>query len=198
MPWIVGYGGQILSDDGKTALLSSPETLAGLQAFTDMWTKDDINQPKDFDAGGNCFVVGKCAIEMWIPGFMQAVKAIEPQTFAWDVEVSPSFPSGKKFTGMGTYGFTITADAKDPQLAWDFIKGLLSKETQKAIALTYGGMPLLKSLRNDPDILGLAGPPDNIEAFLNNGCQRHYADLFPWRLRQPVRRSDQLRDHCCF
>ncbi len=33
VPWIVGYGGKILSDDGKTALLSSPETLAGLRGL---------------------------------------------------------------------------------------------------------------------------------------------------------------------
>jgi len=178
VPWIVGYGGKILSDDGKTVLLNSPETLAGLQAFTDMWTKDDINQPADFDAGGDCWLVGKCALQFTIPGPMQATRALNPQPFEWDVEVIPSLPKGK-VTGMGTYGFTITADAKDPQLAWDFIKGLLAKDTQKAIALKYSGMPLLKSLRHDPDILGLAGPPDNIEAFLNNGENGITPTYFP-------------------
>ncbi len=179
VPWIVGYGGKILSDDGKTALLNSPESLAGLQAYTDMWTKDGIATPFDFDAGGDCFLVGKCAMQMTIPGLMRGVRALDPQPFKWDVEVIPSFPSGKKVTGMGTYGFTITADAKDPQLAWDFIKGLLSKDTQKAIALRYAGMPLLKSLRTDPDILALAGPPDNIEAFLNNGENGITPTYFP-------------------
>ena len=51
VPWITGYGGKILSDDGKTVMLSSPETLAGLEAYTDMWTVDDIGQPLDFAAG---------------------------------------------------------------------------------------------------------------------------------------------------
>lgn len=179
VPWIVGYGGKILSDDGKTAMLNSPETLAGLQAYTDMWTKDGIGQPSDFDAGGDCFLVGKCAVYLHIPAIMQAARALDPQPFAWDVEVIPSFPNGKKVTGMGTYGFSITKDAKDPQLAWDFIKGLLSKETQKAITMKYSGMPLLKSLRNDPDILALAGPPDNIEAFLNNGENGITPTYFP-------------------
>jgi ABC-type glycerol-3-phosphate transport system substrate-binding protein len=80
---------------------------------------------------------------------------------------------------MGTYGFTITHDTRDPQLAWDFIKGLLSTETQKAITLSYSGMPLLKSLRNDPDILALPGPPDNIEAFMNNGANGITPVYFP-------------------
>lgn len=178
VPWIVGYGGQILSDDGKTAMLSSPEALAGLQAYTDMWTKGP-NQPFDFDAGGDCFTVGKCAIYLHIPGQMNGIRALDPQPFEWDVEVIPSMPSGKKVTGMGTYGFSITANAKDPQLAWDFIKGLLSAETQKAITLDYSGNPLLKSLRNDPEILAMKGPPDNIEAFMINGENGITPTYFP-------------------
>ena len=179
VPFIVGYGGQILSDDGKTAQLNSPEALAGLQAYTDMWTKDGIGQPFDFDAGGDCFIVGKCALQFTIPGPMKSVRALDPQPFEWDVEVIPSMPSGKKVTGMGTYGFSITANAKDPQLAWDFIKGLLSPATQKAITLDYSGMPLLKSLATDPDILALKGPPNNILAFMKNGVNGITPTYFP-------------------
>ncbi|MBI1255845.1 MAG: extracellular solute-binding protein [Chloroflexi bacterium] len=178
VPWIVGYGGSVLSEDGKTAMFDSPETLAGLEAFTNMWTQDGIGQPSDFDAGGDCFIVGKCALQLTIPGPMASLRALEPQPFDWDVEVIPSLPNGK-VTGMGTYGFSITADATDPALAWDFIKGLLSAQTQKQIALNYSGMPLLKSLRNDPDILALPGPPDNIEAFLNNGANGITPTYFP-------------------
>lgn len=179
VPWIVGYGGQILSEDGKTVMLSSPESLAGLEAYTNLWTKDGIGQPFDFDAGGDCFLVGKCALQFTIPGPMASLRAVDPQPFEWDVEVIPSMPDGTKVTGMGTYGFSITANAKDPQLAWDFIKGLLSAETQKQITLNYSGMPLLKSLRNDPDILALSGPPDNIEAFMNNGANGITPTYFP-------------------
>ncbi len=178
VPWIVGYGGSVLSEDGKTAMFDSPETLAGLEAFTNMWTKDGIGQPSDFDAGGDCFLVGKCALQLTIPGPMSSLRALEPQPFDWDVEVIPTLPSGK-VTGMGTYGFSITADATDPALAWDFIKGLLSAQTQKQVALNYSGMPLLKSLRNDPDILALPGPPDNIEAFLKNGENGITPTYFP-------------------
>jgi multiple sugar transport system substrate-binding protein len=178
VPWIMGYGGSVLSEDGKTAMFNSPETLAGLEAFTDMWTKDGIGQPSDFDAGGDCFIVGKCALQLTIPGPMASLRALEPQPFDWDVEVIPSLPNGK-VTGMGTYGFSVTADATDPALAWEFIKGLLSPETQKQVALNYSGMPLLKSLRNDPDILALPGPPDNIEAFLKNGENGITPTYFP-------------------
>jgi ABC-type glycerol-3-phosphate transport system substrate-binding protein len=159
-------------------MLSSPETLAGLEAYTAMWTEYDIAQPFDFDAGGQCFLVGKCALWFHIPSIMQAVRALEPQPFEWDVEVIPTLPEGK-VTGMGTYGFTITANAQDPQLAWDFIKGLLSPETQTAITLQYSGMPLLRSLRENPDIVNLPGPPDNILAFIENGENGITPPYFP-------------------
>jgi multiple sugar transport system substrate-binding protein len=178
VPWIDGYGGSVLSEDRTTVMLSSPETLAGLQAYTDIWTKHGVGQPFDFDPGGDCFNVGKCALQLTIAGPMQGVRALDPQPFEWDVEVIPSLPNGK-VTGMGTYGFSITANAQDPELAWQFIKGLLSPETQKAIAMRYSGMPLLKSMRNDPDILNLPGPPDNIEAFLNNGENGITPTYFP-------------------
>jgi multiple sugar transport system substrate-binding protein len=178
VPWIVGYGGQIISDDGTEVLLDTPETLAGLQAYTDMWTVYDIGQPFDFDAGGNCFLVGECAIWLHIPAIMQAVRGLDPQPFEWDVEQIPTLPEGK-FTGMGTYGFTITTGADDPQLAWDFIKGLLSPEMQTQITLQYSGMPLLRSLRENPDIVNLEGPPDNIEAFIENGANGITPPYFP-------------------
>jgi multiple sugar transport system substrate-binding protein len=152
VPWIVGYGGTLLAEDGRTVTLNSPESLAGLSALVGLWTEHGIGQPLDFDAGGDCFFVGKCALSFTIAGQMSALRALDPQPFVWDVEVIPSHPNGK-VTGMGTYGFAISANAQDPALAWDFVKNLLAPETQKAIAMSYAGTPLLNSLAEDPDIL---------------------------------------------
>lgn len=178
VPWIVGYGGSLLGEDGRTVMLSSPESLAGLTAYTNMWTVDGINQPLDFDAGGDCFIVGKCATNFTIAGLMNSIRALDPQPFVWDVEVIPTHPNGK-VTGMGTYGFAVSANAKDPQLAWDFVKNMLSPEIQKAVAMNYAGTPLLKSLADDPDILNRAAPPENINAFLENGENGILPTYFP-------------------
>jgi len=178
VPWIVGNGGGLLADDGRTVTLSSPESLAGLTALTDMWTVDGIGQPLDFDAGGDCFAVGKCALQLTIAGSMAGLRSLDPQPFEWDVQVIPSQPNGK-VTGMGTYGFAVSANAQDPELAWDFVKNLLSSDIQKAIAMDYTGTPLLKSLADDPDILNRAGPPDNINAFAENGENGILPTYFP-------------------
>lgn len=178
VPWIVGYGGDVLADDGKTSMLASPESLAGLEAYVKMWTEYDIAQPLDFDAGGDCFNVGKCAVQLHIAGIMPGIRAIDPAPFDWDVQVIPTHPNGK-VTGMGTYGFAVSANAQDPELAWDLVKTLLSPETQKAIALNYSGIPLLKSMADDPDLLALAPPPANIEAFIANGENGITPEYFP-------------------
>jgi multiple sugar transport system substrate-binding protein len=168
VPWIEGYGGKLLAEDGVTSTLNSPEALAGLSAYVSMWTDLGINQPLDFDAGGDCFVVGKCALQMTIAGQMNSLRALDPQPFEWDVEVIPTHPEGK-VTGMGTYGFAVSTSSQNPELAWDFVKNLITPEIQKAIALDYSGTPLLMSMAEDPDILNRAAPPENIEAFTLNG-----------------------------
>jgi ABC-type glycerol-3-phosphate transport system substrate-binding protein len=64
-------------------------------------------------------------------------------------------------------------------LAWDFVKNLLSPEIQKAVAMDYSGTPLLMSLADDPDILNRPGPPDNINAFVENGENGILPTYFP-------------------
>jgi multiple sugar transport system substrate-binding protein len=178
VPFIKGYGGDIISKDGTKVTLNTPETLAGIQAFVDLWTKYDIAMPIDFDAGGNCFIVGKCATLFHIPALMGATRAVQPPPFEWDLEIIPSHPKGR-FTGMGTYGFAVSANAKDPQLAWDFVKGLVSKDTQLAIAKAYAGTPLLKSLREDPSVVNLAAPPAHPLKFIENGQYGITPPYFP-------------------
>lgn len=178
VPWIQGYGGSLLAEDGRTATLNSPETLAGISAYVSMWTEHNINQPLDFDAGGSCFDVGKCALEMTIAGKMGALRTLEPQPFEWDVQVIPSLPEGK-FTGMGTYGFAVSTSAPDPQLAWDFVKNMISPEIQKAIALNYAGTPLLQSMAQDAEIMNRTAPPENIQAFIENGPNGILPTYFP-------------------
>jgi multiple sugar transport system substrate-binding protein len=178
VPWIVGYGGDILSEDGSTVLLSSPETIAGLQAYVNLWTEYDIAQPLDFDAGGNCFIVGECATMFFIPGIMSALRALDPQPFEWDVQVIPSHPEGR-FTGMGTYGYAVSVNAQNTEVAWQFVKHLLSAEAQIAIAQNYAGTPLLRSLREDPALVDLPAPPENITAFIENGENGILPTYFP-------------------
>jgi multiple sugar transport system substrate-binding protein len=165
VPWIRGYGGDVLSTDGTKSTLSTPESLAGLQAYVDLWTKYDIAVPLGSEFGGDCFLLEKCAVYFHIPGQRAWLRENVGDKFEWDVALMPAHPKGR-FTGMGTYGFAISAQTKHPEAAWDFVKYLASATGQRIIARCYAGIPLLKSMADDPAWRELPPPPTNNEAFL--------------------------------
>ena len=166
VPWIRGYGGDVLSEDGKTSTLSSPEALAGLQAYADLWVEHEVAIPLGSDLGGNCFVNQRCATYFMIPIFVGIFRdTIEPGAFEWDVQVIPGHPQGK-FTGMGTFGYAISASTQHPEEAWNFVKNVATREGQEALLRTYRTMPLLKSMAGDPIFDELEPPPANFEAFI--------------------------------
>lgn len=167
VPWIRGYGGDILSEDGTTSTLDSPEALAALQAYADLWVDHEVAIPLGSDLGGNCFINQKCATWLSIPIFAGVFReGIEEGAFDWDVQVIPSHPEGR-FTGMGTFGFAISANTEHPEEAWDFVKVIASQEGQETLLRTYSTMPLLKSMADSPVFAELEPPPANFTAFID-------------------------------
>jgi multiple sugar transport system substrate-binding protein len=166
VPFIRGYGGDVLSPDGRKSTLSTSESVAGLQAWGDLWTKYKIAPPPGVDLGPDPFLSQKLVTWFHIPGFMKTFR--EKATFKWDVVAMPKHPKGQ-FTGMGTYGFSIAKNTKHPQAAWDFVKSLASPAGQRIQLTNYTGVPLLKSMANDPVYQELTPPPANIKAFVKGG-----------------------------
>ena len=170
IPWIVGYGGKPVTDDFKTSTFSSPDSLAGIQAYVDLWTKHKVTIPLGSDIPGGtqaCFESQKCAVFFHIPGFMKGFRE-KITDFEWDIALTPAHPKGQ-FTGMGTYGYGITKDSKHPQAAWDLIKFLASPTGQRLLLTNYIGIPYLKSMATDPAYDRLSAPPANIKAFVKGG-----------------------------
>ena len=170
VPWIEGHGGRVLSEDGKKSQFSTPEARAGLQAYADLWQKYKIVPlPGAEMTSADCFVVQKCFVKFHIPAFINTYRDKVGDKFEWDVQFTPAQPK-KHVTGMGTYGYSISKNAKNPQLAWEFIKLMVSPKIQKARYAQRSTAPLLKSLAADPDILKDDGkPPKNMKAFLEGG-----------------------------
>lgn len=180
VPWVRGYGGDVLSEDGKTSTLDTPEALAGIQAYADLWAKHDIATPLGTDAGGDCFVNQRCAAVFFIPGVIKGFQESIGDSFEWDVQLAPAHPEGQ-FTGMGTFGFTISNSTKHPDAAWDFVKYLASPEGQRTVTREQIGVPLLKSLANDPVLSQLKAPPANIQAFIKGGDIGIFPRTYPVR-----------------
>ncbi|MCL4506642.1 MAG: sugar ABC transporter substrate-binding protein [Chloroflexi bacterium] len=176
VPWIRGYGGDVLSADGTLSTLSSPESLAGIQAYTDLWTKDQIAATPE--QRGNCFVSQHCAVIFFVAGGIGALQQHIGTSFNWDVQLMPLLPKGR-FTGTGTYGFGISSATKRPELAWDYIKLLATPGVQRAIALQRVGMPVLLSLANDPVLNSNGAAPANMQVFTQGSQYGLYPPAYP-------------------
>lgn len=163
VPWIRGYGGDVLSKDSKKSTLSTPESVAGLTAWGELWTKHKVAPPPGTDMGPDPFLGQKMVTRMFIPGAMKTYR--EKATFKWDVAAMPKHPKGQ-FTGMGTFGFSIAKTTKHPQAAWDFVKAMASPAGQTILLTNYMGIPLLKSMADSPAYKELNAPPANIKAFV--------------------------------
>ncbi len=167
VPWIVGYGGDVLSPDGRKSTLASAESIAGLTAFGELWTKHKIAVPPGTTEGGDALFLAQKSVTLFhIPVFMKAFR--EKATFKWDVALMAAQPK-KQVTGMGTFGYSISAQSKHPQEAWDFVKSLVSPAGQRIQLTGYTAMPLLKSMANDPGFSELTAPPANFKAFVKGG-----------------------------
>jgi multiple sugar transport system substrate-binding protein len=196
VPWLRGYGGDMLSADGKLSTLSTPQSIAGLQAYTELWTKHSIVVP--FGRRGDCFVNQRCAVMFFVSGGIRGYQEEIGNLFDWDVQVIPAHPKGR-FTGTGTYGFGIARSTTHRELAWEFVKLLVTPEVQQQIVSSRAGMPVLKSLTNDAALQGGEAPPANMQAFVQGAefgllppayptrCGNFYSGLVQTALSEVVR-----------
>lgn len=170
LPWITGYGGNALSNDGKTSTLSSPESRAGLAAFADLWKQPNTAVPSYARMNGNCFVSQRCATLFQISAFIPAMRQFIGNRFEWDVARTPAHPRGQ-FAGLTALGFSINKNAKNPQLAWEFLKQLANPEVQLDLFNSRQAIPMLKSLSTHPEVANPTSntPPQNMGAFVKAG-----------------------------
>lgn len=165
-PWVEGYGGKIL-DNGKSTW-SDPNSLAGLQAYADLWAKHNIAQPLGLDVGGDAFQLGRAAMYTHIQALRTPIRDNVGDKFEWDVQLMPLMPDGKHRTGMGTWGMSVYANGEQRELAYEYVKNIITPDVQSKMTKAEIIVPLLRSLAEQGDWMeGLATPPNNFMAFVN-------------------------------
>lgn len=173
LPWVRGAGGDILTSDGVQSTLSDRATLEGLTAYTELWTKHRIALPPDRD-NPECFVRQTCAATFFVPGGVRILREQIGQRFDWDVQLVPAHTRGR-FSSMGTYGFGIGRTTRHPDLAWEFVRFLVTPEGQRELAAAGLSVPVLKSLANEP----LDSPPTNMRIFVEAGPSGIATPIYP-------------------
>lgn len=166
VPMVVAEGGQILSDDNSKAVFNSPE---GIRAWNIIFDglKNGWFCPKSVQQtmGGEYgpFMNGKAAMTF-------TVRALTPTFRAqlkddWDVQLVPKGSVERK-TGMGTMGYAMSSQSKDPDATWDLLQYTFT-EGMKVFMDSYLVVPPIKSFYDDPAWRNLPGPPYNNAIFVS-------------------------------
>ena len=165
VPWMRGYGGDMVAADGKKTAMDSSGSIDGIEAMASLVTKHKVAPPIGTNFGGNAFHLGKVAMMFSIRNASVATRRAVNTNFEWDVELRPAFPK-KRVTGMGTAGTGVSTQTKNPDAAFNLAKYTITPPSQKIYATSYGAIPVLQSMRNDPSWRSLPAPPANADTFV--------------------------------
>lgn len=127
-------GGRILSEDGKTCLLDSPEAIEAIQFKSDLIHKYRVAPlPQEtVDVGvRELFIMGRMAMHFEMYPAVSILR--ERCNFNWDIAHLPQGRAGRASSAVGS-AFAITTQSKNPQQAWEWIKWLTGAEGMKDLA----------------------------------------------------------------
>lgn len=133
-PHMWASGGQILSDDGKTASFTNPQLTATLQFYRSLWTQGLMPPTAKTDDGsvqGSSFESGKIGMVNLGAFFAQTMITDKKIDFG----VTPIVgQNGGTASFAGGDEIAVTKAAKNKAVAYDFVKWATSEEAQTILA----------------------------------------------------------------
>jgi multiple sugar transport system substrate-binding protein len=133
MDTIWAYGATLLSDDGKTFTLNSPEGEKALQFWMDLIFKEQVH-PKPGDQ--TAFESGKIGMARNNFSYTATVRKNAPN-LDWDIAPMPTGPDKKAYVMDGFAGVSVMKAAKHPQEAILFLKYLTGVEGMEKLSKMY-------------------------------------------------------------
>lgn len=139
LPLIWMNGGDVISEDGKTATVNSPEAVEAIKFYTDFYKNGyspDSTLQNDGIANRQLFITGKVAMyqsgQFDIPPIQQADASIKLGAFPLP------HPEGKQTSAIiSGWSYVIPKDAKNPDDAKTFLQFLNSTENQAFFTDTF-------------------------------------------------------------
>ncbi|MCW2811146.1 MAG: hypothetical protein JWP61_1604, partial [Friedmanniella sp.] len=143
-PHVWASGGDVLSEDGKTASLSSPQVTDALQLYRDMWTDGSIPSAAKNDAGTQqipLFTSGKVGMT---PLGAFAIPTMEKAKVDFGVTPIPGKDGGESSFAGGDV-ISVISGTKNEAGAQDFVKWATDEEAQTFLAKN-GSVPVRTDL----------------------------------------------------
>lgn len=156
-PWFLTNGTDKLTPDWRKSNVKDPKFRESLQFLHDLIYKYKVSPAFQAGAGESAFVAQQAAmisIGHWpIASFLKSFKD-------FDVAVVPRKTASN--TVFGGEGNGILKTSKNPELAWEFVKELTSKQSQAELAGAGLAIPARRSAANLPAFLSF---PANAQIF---------------------------------
>jgi ABC-type glycerol-3-phosphate transport system substrate-binding protein len=168
VPKVVAEGGTFVSDDLSRSTLTSPQGVAAFKQLTDpikdgYWAPLTLIQSLS-NQSGNVFAAGRAAIAP-----LQRLWATTLRASLTDDFDVIHFPKGsaKRVTGMGTFGFALSAKTKHPDEAWNFLSWMYGEEGMRILTASYAAVPAQKRFYQSSFWRDLPPPPHNNAVFVD-------------------------------
>jgi multiple sugar transport system substrate-binding protein len=143
-PHVWASGGDILSEDGKKALLDTPQVTDALQLYRDMWTDGSVPSAAKNDAGTQqipLFTSGKVGM-VTLGAF--AIPTMEKAKINFGVTPIPG-KDGKEASFAGGDVISVISGTKNKAGAEDFVKWATDEQAQTFLAKN-GSVPVRTDL----------------------------------------------------
>jgi multiple sugar transport system substrate-binding protein len=160
-------GGDILSEDGKTAAFASPQGVRALATLEKLATAKAVylNAAPDSPKAGQLFNAGKLGMFITGPWDLSSFPDAD-----YGVQVMPSFDAGGGHdTIAGPDAWVLIDNGPDRvDAAWTFLSWLTAKKQVLADSLATGHLPTRASVEAMPDFSGFAKSFPGIDVFATN------------------------------
>ena len=162
MPWVWGAGGDVLTEDGKTVILSEEQALQGIRYYMGL-AQEGLIEPSSLLKNTNQieedFAAGKSAIILGGPWLLRDfVVAREDGGLGGiltqenlGIAPLPEGPEGR-VTFVGGSNLAVFQHSEHKDEAWNLIAYLSTEEAQFSYAQHLGMLPARRSLLESPEL----------------------------------------------
>ena len=160
------FNGGILSDNGKTIIITQPESIKGIEFYTNMINIDNSIPHKwqmSAMTSAQMFISGKTA--MLLSGRWMVPKYRETIKFDWDIIPFPTTKKSKTLTDAS--GWAVSKASKNKEEAINFIHYLTSKEISEKFTQTGLITPARIDVANSQIFLNTDEKPYNSKVFID-------------------------------
>jgi multiple sugar transport system substrate-binding protein len=174
-------GGKVLSDDGKSVEIDSPEGEKALQFMVDgfkngavpkaVTTYKEEESRRAFEAGNATFM------RNWPYAYSLGKESKIASSF--DVGTFPSFGGGQAASVLGGINLAISAYSKNPDAAAAFIAYATGPEVQKTNFLESASPPATAAPYDDPEVQKRYAFASDLKKAIEQGQSRPVSPVYP-------------------